>query len=211
MSPRPPGRDLMDQCSWHDTPSALWAVLTDRPGHDLTLGIQRSRRQECSPTGGPAPASSTHRTRWSIPIRESAEQVSVSRQPADQLTRSKAWRDPVERVASVDLSAIEAMKGLWERTTKVTLVKLSTRSTRVPTSCVTTRGVAADPATPGCPLARLVDVDEPAETAEQSRNLVTFPRDRRHRQLAMEQVPRAADPGADRLSTVIGTVGLKSV
>ena len=55
-----------------------------------------------------------------VEVRESAEQVSVSRQPADQLTRSKAWRDPVERVASVDLSAIEAMKGLWERTTKVT-------------------------------------------------------------------------------------------
>jgi len=29
----------MDQCSRHDTPSALWAALTDRPGHDLTLGI----------------------------------------------------------------------------------------------------------------------------------------------------------------------------
>ena len=33
-------RDLMDQCSKHDTPSALWAALTDQPGHDLTLGIE---------------------------------------------------------------------------------------------------------------------------------------------------------------------------
>jgi hypothetical protein len=29
----------MDQCSRHDTPSALWAALTDRPGHDLAVGI----------------------------------------------------------------------------------------------------------------------------------------------------------------------------
>jgi hypothetical protein len=29
----------MDQCSRHDTPSALQAALTDRPGHDLALVI----------------------------------------------------------------------------------------------------------------------------------------------------------------------------
>ena len=36
---RTPGGDLMDQCSRHDTPSALQAALTNQPGHDLTLGI----------------------------------------------------------------------------------------------------------------------------------------------------------------------------
>ncbi len=29
----------MDQSSKHDTPSALQAILTTRPGHDLELGI----------------------------------------------------------------------------------------------------------------------------------------------------------------------------
>jgi hypothetical protein len=32
--------DLMNQCSRHDTPSALCAALTDQPGHDLTLGME---------------------------------------------------------------------------------------------------------------------------------------------------------------------------
>ena len=42
----------MDQCSWHDTPSALQAPHTDRPGARSNPRNQRPRRQQCSPTGG---------------------------------------------------------------------------------------------------------------------------------------------------------------
>ena len=45
----------------------------------------------------------------------------MSRQRADQLTRSKGWPDPVERVAPFDIYTVEAMKRLFERTPKITL------------------------------------------------------------------------------------------
>lgn len=34
---------LMDQCSRHDTPSVLQAILTNRPGHGLTTEIESQR------------------------------------------------------------------------------------------------------------------------------------------------------------------------
>jgi hypothetical protein len=37
--PRGGGGDLMDQCSWHDTPSAIPVNLTDRPGYALALEL----------------------------------------------------------------------------------------------------------------------------------------------------------------------------
>ena len=37
-------RELMDQCSRHDTPSVLWRTLTNQPGHVLSAEIE-------SPTG----------------------------------------------------------------------------------------------------------------------------------------------------------------
>jgi len=44
----------MDQCSQPARhPISATDDLTNRPGHDLTLGIDHhSRRQQCSPTGG---------------------------------------------------------------------------------------------------------------------------------------------------------------
>jgi len=39
VSPEECSGDLMDQCSRHDTPTAV-SLLTDRPGHDLTLGLK---------------------------------------------------------------------------------------------------------------------------------------------------------------------------
>jgi hypothetical protein len=44
----------MDQCSnRHDIPAALQGDLTNRPGHDLELGIDtHSRIRQCSPASG---------------------------------------------------------------------------------------------------------------------------------------------------------------
>ena len=56
-----------------------------------------------------------------VGVAEIAELLDVSRQRADQLTRSKGWPDPVERVAPFDAFTVEAMKRLFERTPKVTL------------------------------------------------------------------------------------------
>ena len=39
LSPEERSGDLMDQCSRHDTPTAV-RLLTDRSGHDLTLGLK---------------------------------------------------------------------------------------------------------------------------------------------------------------------------
>ena len=56
-----------------------------------------------------------------VGVAEIAELLDVSRQRADQLTRSKGWPDPVERVAPFDIYTVEAMKRLFERTPKITL------------------------------------------------------------------------------------------
>jgi hypothetical protein len=56
-----------------------------------------------------------------VGVAEIAELLEVSRQRADQLTRSKGWPDPVERVAPFDVHTVEAMKQLFQRTPKVTL------------------------------------------------------------------------------------------
>jgi hypothetical protein len=55
-----------------------------------------------------------------VGVTEIAELLDLSRQRADQLTRSKGWPDPVERVAPFDLYNIEAMKRLFERTAVIT-------------------------------------------------------------------------------------------
>src|SRR5712675_2035417 len=53
QSQRSPGGNLMDQCSAARHPISATGDLTNRPGHDLHLGIdQRSRFSRCSPTGG---------------------------------------------------------------------------------------------------------------------------------------------------------------
>ncbi len=39
LEPRGNGGALMDQCSWHDTPSAFSVDLTDWLGHDLCLEL----------------------------------------------------------------------------------------------------------------------------------------------------------------------------
>ena len=52
------GGDLMDQCSWHDTPPAFSVNLTDRLGHDLgiELKVQSPRVLTSQWLGGkPAP------------------------------------------------------------------------------------------------------------------------------------------------------------
>jgi hypothetical protein len=71
-----------------------------------------------------------------VGVAEIAELLDVSRQRADQLTRSKGWPDPVERVAPFDVHTIEAMKRLFEQTPKVTLDQaveaLDTRAYQLP-------------------------------------------------------------------------------
>src|ERR1700687_6429251 len=53
QSPRPPGGNLMDQCSVARHPISATGDLTNRPGHDLQLEIdQRPRVSLCSPAGG---------------------------------------------------------------------------------------------------------------------------------------------------------------
>src|ERR1700694_2891704 len=53
QSPRPPGGNLMDQCSVARHPISATGDLTNRPGHDLHLGIDpHSRFSLCSPAGG---------------------------------------------------------------------------------------------------------------------------------------------------------------
>src|ERR1700694_1010561 len=53
QSPRPPGGNLMDQCSVARHPISATGDLTNRPGHDLQLEIdQRPRFSLCSPAGG---------------------------------------------------------------------------------------------------------------------------------------------------------------
>jgi hypothetical protein len=56
-----------------------------------------------------------------VGVAEIAELLNVSRQRADQLTRSKGWPDPVERVAPFDPYIVEAMQLLFERTPTITL------------------------------------------------------------------------------------------
>jgi hypothetical protein len=56
-----------------------------------------------------------------VGVAEIAELLNLSRQRADQLTRSKGWPDPVERVAPFDLYMVEAMKRLFEDTPMITL------------------------------------------------------------------------------------------
>ena len=54
-SPRAPGGNLMDQCSAARHPTSVTDDLTNRPGHDLALGIdQHARFKQCSPVGGSA-------------------------------------------------------------------------------------------------------------------------------------------------------------
>ena len=69
-------------------------------------------------------------------VAEIAELLNVSRQRADQLTRSKGWPDPVERVAPFDVHMVEAMKRLFDRTPMVTLDQaleaLDTRAYQLP-------------------------------------------------------------------------------
>jgi hypothetical protein len=71
-----------------------------------------------------------------VGVAEIAELLDVSRQRADQLTRSKGWPDPVERVAPFDVHMVEAMKRLFERTPMVTLDQaleaLNTRAYQLP-------------------------------------------------------------------------------
>src|SRR5712672_3639824 len=53
QSRRPPGGNLMDQCSAARHPISATGNLTNRPGHDLHLGIdQHPRFSLCSPAGG---------------------------------------------------------------------------------------------------------------------------------------------------------------
>ena len=40
------GGDLMDQCSWHDTPPALSVNLTDQLGPALDIEIESQARKE---------------------------------------------------------------------------------------------------------------------------------------------------------------------
>ena len=72
-----------------------------------------------------------------VGVAEIAELLDVSRQRADQLTRSKGWPDPVERVAPFDIYTVEAMKRLFERTPKITLAQaldvLDARAYQMPT------------------------------------------------------------------------------
>jgi hypothetical protein len=56
-----------------------------------------------------------------VGVTEIAELLNISRQRADQLTRSKGWPDPVERVAPLDVFTVGAMDRLFEQTPKVTL------------------------------------------------------------------------------------------
>jgi hypothetical protein len=71
-----------------------------------------------------------------VGVAEIAELLDVSRQRADQLTRSKGWPDPVERVAPFDVHTVEAMKRLFEQTPEVTLSEaidaLDTRAYQLP-------------------------------------------------------------------------------
>src|SRR6266403_1446429 len=53
QSRRPPGGNLMDQCSAARHPISATGNLANRPGHDLHLGIdQHPRFSLCSPAGG---------------------------------------------------------------------------------------------------------------------------------------------------------------
>ena len=56
-----------------------------------------------------------------VGVAEIAELLDVSRQRADQLTRSKGWPDPVERVAPLDAITVEKMRQLFEATPSVNL------------------------------------------------------------------------------------------
>jgi hypothetical protein len=56
-----------------------------------------------------------------VKVAEIAELLDVSRQRADQLTRSKGWPYPIERVAPFDLCKADAMKRVFERTSVITL------------------------------------------------------------------------------------------
>jgi hypothetical protein len=71
-----------------------------------------------------------------VGVAEIAELLDVSRQRADQLTRSKGWPDPVERVAPFDSYMVEAMERLFELTPKITLHEaldvLDTRAYQLP-------------------------------------------------------------------------------
>jgi hypothetical protein len=71
-----------------------------------------------------------------VGVAEIAEMLNVSRQRADQLTRSKGWPDPVERVAPFDAHTVEAIKRLFEGTPKLTLDEavhaLDTRAYQLP-------------------------------------------------------------------------------
>jgi hypothetical protein len=49
-----------------------------------------------------------------VGIAEVADLLGVSRQRADQLTRSKGWPEAVERVAPLDLYTVEAIHRLFE-------------------------------------------------------------------------------------------------
>ncbi len=52
-SRRTPGGNLMDQCSVARHPISATGDLTNRPGHDLQLGIDHHPRFSlCSPAGG---------------------------------------------------------------------------------------------------------------------------------------------------------------
>ena len=71
-----------------------------------------------------------------VGVAEIAELLDVSRQRADQLTRSKGWPEPVERVAPFDLYMVEAMMHLFEQTPKITFDQavevLDTRAYQLP-------------------------------------------------------------------------------
>ena len=80
QSRRPPGGNLMDQCSAARHPISATGDLTNRPGHDLHLEIdQRPRFSQCSPAGGSVislPLSKRN------PRQEHADRFPLGSQPA---------------------------------------------------------------------------------------------------------------------------------
>jgi hypothetical protein len=71
-----------------------------------------------------------------VGVTEIAQLLAISRQRADQLTRTKGWPDPLERVAPLDVITVEKMQHLFERTPEVTFAQaleaLDTRAYQLP-------------------------------------------------------------------------------
>ena len=100
-SPRPPGGYLMDQCSAARHPISATGDLTNRPGHDLAVGIDtRSRLTKCSPAGGSV---------ISVPPRRAATQSMAHRPIPIRLMRGSKW---APSAAHAGTSVIDSVCGV---------------------------------------------------------------------------------------------------